>query len=84
MSARTKREMPFTVVARVEVRPALRARKRAAVQGDQGQPFGLSVGPSEGRKLAGAVLPRRDRDGARLDRGWAGRHPVTSARSPRK
>ena len=31
------------------VHPTLRARKRAAMQGDQGQPFGLAAGPSEGR-----------------------------------
>ena len=55
----------FSVVARLEVRPALRPRKDAAVQGDQGDPFGLAAGPAEGRQLAGAVLQRRDRDGAR-------------------
>ena len=40
--------------------------------------------PAEGRELVGAVLQRRDRDGARCLRGGARRHPVTSARSPRK
>ena len=45
------------------------------MQGDERQPFGLVAGPAEGRELAGAVLQRRDHDGAR--------HPVTSARSPR-
>ena len=74
----------FAVVAGLEVRPALRARKDAAMEGDERQPFGLAAGPSEGRELAGAVLQRRDRDGARFGLGASRRHPVTSARSPRK
>ena len=68
-------QQAFAVVAGLEVHPTLRARKRAAMQGNQGQPFGLAAGPSEGRELAGPVLQRRDRGGAH--------HPVTSARSPR-
>ena len=79
-------QQAFTVVAGLEVHPTLRARKRAAMQGDQGQPFGLAASPSEGRELAGAVLQRRDRGGAlgaRVDLGRAAGHRVTSARSPR-
>ena len=79
-------QQAFAVVAGLEVHPTLRARKRAAMQGDQGQPFGLAAGPSEGRELAGAVLQRRDRGGAlgaRVDLGRAAGHRVTSARSPR-
>ena len=74
----------FTVVAGKQVCAALRARKDTAVQGDKREPFRLAAGPSEGRELAGAVLERRDRDGARFDLGGGRRHPVTSARSPRK
>ena len=74
----------FSVVARLEVRPALRPRKDAAMQGDKRDPLGLAAGPSEGRELAGAVLERRDGAGARRGLGRARRHPVTSARSPRK
>ena len=76
----------LAVVAGLEVRATLRARKRAAMQGDKGQPFCLAAGPSEGRELAGAVLQRRDRRGAlgaRFDLGRAAGHLVTSARSPR-
>ena len=62
----------------------LRPRKDAGMQDDQRDPFGLAAGPSEGCELAGAVLQRRDRDGARCRLGVARRHPVTSARSPRK
>ena len=79
-------QQAFAVVAGLEVHPTLRARKRAAMQGDQGQPFGLAAGPSEGRELAGAVPQRRDRGGAlgaRFDLGRAAGHRVTSARSPR-
>ena len=54
----------------------LGARKDAAVETDERDPRGIASGPAEGRELAGAVLNRGDRDGAR--------HPVTSARSPRK
>ena len=74
----------FTVVAGKEVRAALRARKDAAMQGDEREPFRLAAGPSEGRERGGAVLERRDRDGARFDLGGGRRHRVTSARSPRK
>ena len=54
----------------------LGARKDAAVETDERDPRGIASGPAEGRELAGAVLNRGDRDGAR--------YPVTSARSPRK
>ena len=74
----------FTVVAGKQVCAALRARKDAAVEGDKREPFRLAAGPSEGRERGGAVLERRDRDGAGVDLGRARCHPVTSARSPRK
>ena len=38
------------------------------MQGDERQPFGLVAGPAEGRELAGAVLQRRNHDGARHPR----------------
>ena len=72
----------FRVRAAEKMAP-LRPRKDADMQGYQRDPFGLSAAPAEGRELAGAVLQRRDRDGARCLRGGARRHPVTSARSPR-
>ena len=79
-------QQAFAVVAGLEVHPTLRARKRAAMQGDQGQPFGLAAGPAEGRELASAIRQRRDRGGAlgaRVDLGRAAGHRVTRARSPR-
>ena len=48
----------FAVVAGLEVRPALRAREDAAMEGDERQPFGLAAGPAEGHELGrrGAAL----------------------------
>ena len=78
-----KQACKFAVRA-VEILTPLRARKRAAVQGDKRDPFGLAVGPSEGRKPGGAFLQRRDGGRARRGLGRVRCHPVTSARSPRR
>ena len=40
----------FAVVAGLEIRPALRARKDAAMEGDERDPLGLAAGPAEGRE----------------------------------
>ena len=71
-------------VRAVEKLAPLRARERAAVQGDEREPFRLAPGPSEGRELGGVVLQGRDGDGARFGLGRGRGHPVTSARSPRR